>query len=81
MEEIRGLDGCSIGLVYNVIRNYRDFMSKRLLINTLLLHYGCKLIAVTWLTSLFPCLYFKCDLLQTFPTIFQFPKEFIAYIV
>ena len=33
------------GLVYNVIRNYRDFMSKRLLINTLLLHYGCKLIA------------------------------------
>lgn len=27
MEEIRGLDGCSIGLVYNVIRNYRDFES------------------------------------------------------
>lgn len=50
------------------------FMSKRLLINTLLLHYGCKLIAVTWLTSLFPCLYFKCDLLQTFPTIFRFSK-------
>ena len=25
MEEIRDLAKCSIGLVYNVIRNYRDF--------------------------------------------------------
>jgi len=25
MEEIRDLSRCSIGLVYNVIRNYRDF--------------------------------------------------------
>lgn len=25
MEEIRDLAHCSIGLVYNVIRNYRDF--------------------------------------------------------